>query len=491
MARRVNVVLRDTPPSRSAPIDSGRAAIAVISAKGVLSTTPARSLSDWVDSYGGRQTYSVAYDWVETFFREGGYELYTSPVRGPAAASASVAVPASTSGTAFTLTASSVGDWANGAAGGLSYQIVVGPSGGSNRQIVIFLNGVEVDRSAEFTQNTDAPAALASSDYVLPPVLGAGSGLVAAGAAVNLAGGTLDRTNITQTQVDAALAAIVRDLGPMQIASPDWQTSQAHTSLRAHGAAMGHERFALPDAPDGSTKSSLLTLGHAGQADLNASDGYAVLQPWLTIAGINGGAPRSVPPSAFVAAKCAQVDLTAGPAQAPAGQYGQASSSLILGVKATWSDQDQADLEAAGVATIIVQNGVVTLDTNRTGVNPLGSDAEWLQAGTARYRMSLISRLLAAAAPYAHITLTRQHIAQLDTALTGILMRDEQDGQLFLDTGEPAGSSFIVDTSDAVNTDATIAAGNLNAAVAFRPAPGADFVTIYLTKVGVGETLAA
>lgn len=486
MAKRVIINLTAIAPTRSVPTDTGRVGVALITEKGVFDAKkPVRSLQDFVTRYGARQSYSVAYDWMDLFFREGGHEAFVLPARGPAAAKATAAVAASTSGTAFTINASSVGEWGNS----LSYQIIVGPSGGNNRQIVILLDGVEVDRSSEFTANTDAPTALANSDYVDPPVLGAGTGLVAAGSVTALAGGTLDRTNITQTEVDAALDLLVSDLGPMQLAAPDWQTSQCHTSLRAR--ANTANRFALPDAPDGSSKSSLSTLGQAGQADANGLDSYAVLQPWLSIAGISGGAARSVPPSAFVAAKIAQTDPSAGPIQAPAGEYGQATSGLVLGVKQTWSDQDQLDLEADGVATIISENGVVSLDTDCTGVDPDGADAEWLQAGVSRYRMSLVARLGAAASPFRHTAITRAKIAQLDTALTGILLSDETNGQLFLNDGETAGQSFAVDTSDTVNTTQTIQSGQINAAVAFRPAPGADFINIDLTMVGVADQVAA
>jgi hypothetical protein len=69
-----------------------------------------------------------------------------------------------------------------------------------------------------------------------------------------LSGGTDDRANITQTQVDAALANLFLDLGPGQVASPNWQTSTAHLSLLSHAANYG--RFALCDPVDTTTLST-------------------------------------------------------------------------------------------------------------------------------------------------------------------------------------------------------------------------------------------
>jgi hypothetical protein len=163
----------------------------------------------------------------------------------------------------------------------------------------------------------------------------------------------------------------------------------------------------------------------------------------------------------------------------------------VLGVNATYSDSDQAALEAAGVGLIVSPLAGTFFDTNRTLVTPTGTEKQWLQMSVARYRMSLVARSEALGGPFAHRKITALTIAELDTALTGMMMLDEANDWLLLLPGEPPGSSWAVETGDPVNTPTTIAGQQLNAAVGFRPAPGADFVNIYLTAVAATDTVAA
>jgi hypothetical protein len=489
MARRVNIILRDAPISTAPPVDTGRAFLITIPQKGTFDPTkPVRSLGDLQTRYGSLQSYSHCWNWCEEFFREGGYELYLIPVRGPAAAAATLNIPG-TSGTILVATANSVGDWANGATGGYAVQVIAGPVNGAGyRQLVVFYGGIEVGRSAEFNDPTVINGVVIDN---LTLTLGGGSGLPPVAAAANLASGTLDRGNITITQITAAIQLPTRDLGPGQMAAPDWQTTPVHQALAAQCAATN--RWALPDGPNTGVKATLKTLdlatAAAVQADGNGDYTNQVLHPWTRMAGISGGAERQVPASAFVAAKCAQTDRSAGPAQAPAGAYGRATSTVTLGVTQTFSDADQLELEAAGGAMVIVQNGVAMFDTNRSLVSPTGPEKQWLQAGVCRYRMAFVARAESALGGFPHRKLTPTTIAAAETAIRGILMRDEQNDWLLRLPGEPVGASYAVQTDDPVNTPATIAAQQLNVAAAFRPAPGADLVNLTLTAVAATDTV--
>lgn len=496
MSRRVTVQRQDTAPTRAASVDTGRVLVAAIANKGLLDPSrPGHSLDDIKTRHGSKQSFSNLIDGTELYFREGGYEMFVTPVWGPAVATAQAIGAAGwaqlniagTSGTALVAIANSPGDWANGATGGYTIEVVNGPINGStHRQLIVRLNSVEVARSSEFNANT-AVNNVKLDDLTI--LLGAGSGLPPVAAAANLTGGTLDRTNITATQVLAALDRAPEDMGPMNVVLADWQDATNHTNARAHSAARG--RYLLPDAVDTTAKTTLTTAGTAEKGQTNGERSNALLAPWLSIAGTAGGTTRSVPLSFFVAAKAAQTDRVAGPAQAPAGYYGRQTSSLVLDVKAKFTNAEQAELEAAGVALAIVENGLVMFDTNRTLVDPAGADSEWKQMSVARYIMGLEARLKVAAAPFAHRPNTPKMRAELNTALTGELMRDEQNEQLLLREGEPPGSSYIVDTSSNVNTDAVIAGGKAIAAVGVRPAPGTDFIQILLTNVAAGDPVAA
>lgn len=477
MSRRTKVILQDTAPSRTSPTFTGVGFLASVPLKGLFDPAkPSRSMADVERRFGARQTFSVFWDWCELFFREGGRELHVTPVRGPAPVVATLNLTGT--GTTLVVNAKSAGEWANGAAGGLSAEVANGPSGATHRVIIIRLNGVEVERTPEFNDRALAPAFSDVLEHV-NIVLGGGTGLPTVAAAANLASGTLDRVNITQTQVDAALALMSGDLGPGQVASPDWQTTAAHNSLLAH--AKDRNRFALCDTTDTAVKATVSSLANTIQGD--ADGPYGDLQhPWVIISGTAGGTSRFVPASAFVAAKCNQVDLAAGPGQAPAGEYGKQTSSLVQGLRATYTDQDAIDLEAVGCNLLITRNGAVRFDGNRTLVEPGGLDDEWKQIGISRLRMAIVARLQVTGESFEHVPITPINIAKFDMALTGVMMGFAD--ALFPGDTDPG---FVVVTDDSVNTPETITAGELNAAVGFRPAPGADLVFIYLTKVAVGE----
>lgn len=481
MSRRTQVLLADTPPSGAAPVSTGRVYLAAITNKGVFDPLkPCRSMTDVQKRFGTRQTFSTFWDWCETFFREGGAEVFPLPVRGPAPVKATLNIAGT--GTTLIATALSAGDWANGATGGYTVEVINGPVGGASfRQLIVRFGGVEVGRTIEFNDRTQVDGAIVDEVQI---TLGGGSGLPTVAAAANLASGTLDRLNITQTQIDAAINTPAADLGPGQVVACDWQTAATHATMRAH--AKLNDRWALEDTVDTTTKATLLG---AAAAEQGATDGLygELLGVWATIRGTAGVTSRSVPPSAFRAAKIAQTDVTAGPNQAASGAvYGAQTSSLITGVKASFSDADQAELEDAGVNLLISRYGQVLCDGNRSLVEPLGSDNEWLQASNCRLRMAIVAQLQAAGQQFEHVQLTRPHIAEYDTALTGV-MQGFQDQLFAADDGSDPG--FVVETGPGVNTAETIAARQLLAQVGFRPAKGADLVTITLSVVGIGDPI--
>lgn len=482
MSRRTKVILRDVAPSTAVPTFTGTGFLASVPLKGSFDGKPCKSLDEVATRYGLRQTWSVFYDWCELFFREGGKELYISPVRGPAALKAFANITAT--GTTLIVRAISEGEWANGAAGGVSFDIVNGAvGGGSTRQIVLKLNGITFDTSPEFDATAATRDALVAWSQNIDHVrieLGGGSGIPATSTGTNLASGTLDRASITQTQVTAALARFTRDLGPGQEACPDWQTPAAHGPLLA--SAMDHNRFAACDSTGVESKATTLTLVNAIQGNVNGYRG-ALVHPWVTITGTATETGRTVPASAFFAAKCNQVDLAVGPNQAPAGaQYGRQTSSLVTGVTGSYSDADANELEAAGVTLVINRRGQVQIDGNVTLAEPGGVDDEWLQTGNVRFLMAIIAEFEAEGESLEHIQVTPINIAKANLAATGVMMRHEDS--LFPTEDDPG---WIVDTGDSVNTEETIGDGELIVAIGFRPAPGANLVIFYLTRVGVGD----
>jgi hypothetical protein len=253
----VNITTAASPVPRSSPTDTGVAYVVGMSTQGPARLLTAAdklvSLNDWISRYGGgsvanaRLSYSVDYDWIDTFFREGGNALYYGRVIGPTPVKASINLAGT--GTTLVVTADEYGSYFNS----FKIKVINGPVGGSGTRVVqLFQNDgtTLIDQTAEVsTQAGFSGLKLGVAANVPCTItLGGGSGLPTVAAATVLSGGTDDRANITQTQVDAALANLFLDLGPGQVASPNWQTSTAHLSLLSHAAT--YNRFALCDPVD-------------------------------------------------------------------------------------------------------------------------------------------------------------------------------------------------------------------------------------------------
>jgi hypothetical protein len=137
----VTVTTATSPPPRASLTDTGVAMIAGISRTGPAGTTAIPRLvqaadrclsqSDWISKYGGgsqangRLSFSVDYDWVEEFFRDGGAELYYARVLGPNPVKASINLAGT--GTTLIVTADEYGDLANSK----KVKVIQGPVGGS------------------------------------------------------------------------------------------------------------------------------------------------------------------------------------------------------------------------------------------------------------------------------------------------------------------------------------------------------------------------
>jgi phage tail sheath protein FI len=421
------------------------------------------SLADFTSKYGARQSYSVLYDAVEAFFAEGGNRVFISRYAGPAATKASAAVPVA--GTKFTATAKSVGAWGN--------NLTVGVASGV---ITVYENGTPVEVSPAQADVTAAQAWSTGSRYIdVTPV---GSGALTDTVPVALTGGADDRVNATDTQRQAALDRFARSLGPGQVLLPGDTRTQAHQMLAAHANA--NNRFALLDAPDTATASTIIATAGTDRALGRDQARHAqLLAPWVTAPGTVSGTTRSIPPSAVQAGMIARSDSTTGnPNRAVAGANG--ISRFATGVKATFTDTDRSSLADAGVNVILStpDAGVLTYD-DVTLVDP-ALNPEWLGAGGNREIMSLISDALGVAG--AHMFAQNEGPLSLDAFngdLKAVCLQHKARGSLYGATPEEA---FRVETGSTVNTPTSIQNRQLKAAVAVKISPNNRQVTVQITN---------
>jgi phage tail sheath protein FI len=440
---------------------------------------PLNSINDFIAKCGNRVSYSILYDAVDTFFREGGFQCYVGRVVGPAATKGNGNLLDNASAVSLAVTALGPGAQSSS----ISVQVIAGSQAGSY-QLVVTYAGVVVEQSADlFTQTDGVTWANTYSNYIsiavgasaLPPVTG--------GAAVPLSAGTDDRSNATDTQWANALAVFTKDYGPGQVSHPGRTTDTAHLQLLSH--AQANMRTALLDAPDTPTSATVKTSATNATAGGNGQYG-AMFAPWLIVPGVIAGTTRTVPPSALVAGAIAESDPSKGPGAPVAGANGLANYAMNIDQPA-WDDTTRDTLNTAGVCVIRFLQQQVTIFGYRSLANP-NTQPGWIGFGTSRYLQNLAFRCWNTGQQFLFMLLDGQGqaISKYQAALTALLQADYTLGEIF---GATPDQAFSVDTGPAVNTPSTLAQNQMIANVSVRPSPMAELVTIQIINIPITQSV--
>lgn len=475
----VNVTLRSTPPSRSAPTDTGVAFATGTSDLGpAYKPTAVRSMADFERIFGLRQTYSVLYDAIDLFFREGGNLVYISRVVGPAAVIASKNLLDAGAGISLVVTAIGAGATPNG------YRVGVraGSAGGTFVLFVQDATLTEVETSPDLVNQAAAVLWAKNSNYIRV-ALGVTALNPAVVAAAVLTGGTDDRTNIVDAQWQTALDAITPDFGPGQVMAPGRTTDPGHLQLVAHAAA--NRRVALLDAPDTAT---VATLQASAIGARNGSQRFAAMfAPWVIAPGVVAGTTRSIPPSALVAGCLARNDASLfGTADPAAGDLGISLYATDL-TQPPFTDAQRGTLNTSGINVIRSMFNSIRIYGWRSLVDPL-VESLWLSFGHARLYMAIAARgaVLSEAFEFDKIDGQGRKIAEFNGVLSGMLLDFYNNGDLY---GATAADAFSVDTSAAVNTALTLANNELHAVLNVKMAPFAEMVQIEIVKRAITEVI--
>lgn len=280
----------------------------------------------------------------------------------------------------------------------------------------------------------------------------------------------------------AALALFTRDLGPGQVIAPGRDTEAQHVILAEH--ARSTNRIALGDAPDTDVVATLTGLGD-GLTEEQARY-IALFGPWVTVPGTTAGTTRDIPPSGIVAGIMARNDAAGiTPNQPSAGVLGQSNEGLT--VTQAWTDDDRNTLNLNGINVLRAMYDGVRVYGFRTLADPDTDDA-WVNLANARMIMAIQAQADAIAERFVFRQLDgRRHTVQeYGGALTGMLLPYWQQGSLY---GANPNEAFRVDVGSNVNTDESMAAGELRANIGLRVSPFAEEVIIELVKTRTTEAV--
>ena len=469
----VTVSPASSPVPSSPPTDTGVWFVVGFAEKGSAGEAiEIRNMNQAAAKIGSRQSWNTSlYDALELFFREGGSKAYLGRVVGPNPVKASGNL---SDGTATTLVAKakSSGAWGN------SLSVITTIPSSGTFQLSVRLSGAEVENSGVLNSNAEALAWAARSTYIDLTDSGGGDPVAAT---TSLSGGTDDHSNATETEWANALALLTKDLGPGQVSAPGRTTSTTQTALLSH--AQSHNRVAILDTADAAAAGTHTAQAAALRALSTARYG-GLFGPWVVMPGIAPGTTRTAPPSGLVAGLIARSDSRGGNANAAAaGDNGRATYASGLS-QPGWTDADRETLNEGGVNVLLSRFGAVEVYGWRTLVNTLTDDT-WRDFGNARLYMQIAAESYAVGERFVfrQIDGRGQTASEFAAALTGeILLPLYEADALYGDSPQDA---FSVDVGEQVNTEETIAAGELHALIRARMSPHAEQVEIEITKEAV------
>ena|SRR5215469_974556 len=470
----VAVVLQDIPSPVSFPINTGTWFVAGTSDRGPSTQAMLiNGLDQFIQVYGVRQSYSVLYDALETFFREGGSRVYVARVVGPAASVGTLALKDNAAATSLNANAFGAGAWS------ANYKVgVVNGVGAGTYQIqVTDINNNVLEQSSDLGDQGSAVAWSQYSNYIRI-TLGASALLPIAVAPAPLSAGNDDRNNITDTQYANALALFDPSLGPGQVSIPGRTSSTAYNQVKAHVEANG--RVGLLDLPDSSTVATL----QAAAAGV-VSRFCAAFTPWTVIPGLTAGTTRTAPPCAFIAGLCSRNDPTLGTNQPAAGNYGNSQYVTDLS-QPDWNDTNRTTLNSSSCNVIRRMFGGIRNYGWRSLTNAV-SDASWIDFGNARFYCDLVAELDQIGENYIFSEIdgpTGVTISSFHNSLAANLMGHYAAGELF---GATSDQAFTVDTGPSVNTPQSLANNELHAKCTICMSPFAEYVVINISKIQVTQ----
>lgn len=477
------VVERQSPPSRSTPIQSGSWFIAGLADRGPTEAVTVRNLAQFSERFGEFVSYGSLYSAADVFFREGGSVLNVTRVVGPAAVKATVTIKNGAAENTMKVTARNAGEWGNS----LKFKVIAGTGEAYFYQV---LEGAVIkEASPELANNAAAVAwAKVNSKLITLEELKATKPAVAESA---LATGADDRASILDAHWETAInTSFPKSMGPGQISMPGRTTEAAYKAQLNH--AVERNRIALLDSADTPTKATHIANAAIGR-NLSKAAGSkgGLFANWYVVPGLATGTVRTVPPSCVEAGILGRLASEGySPNKPGAGEkYGQSRYALEL-TQPAWTETEREELNNAGVNVALMKsinstNVAVTMGF-RTMVDP-ATNPTWLLLSNARLYMEIAAKAGVIADRYVFEEIDGKGIVfgKLQGELTGMLL-PYFPGSLY---GESFSDAALVNTGPQVNTPQTISERQINAIIELKMNPFGETVKIYVSKVATTEGL--
>ena len=337
------------------------------------------SIAEYETVFGDYVSYGDVYEQVQTFFEEGGAQVYVSRVVGASATAGTLTLDNNAAGTALTLTAVGPGSWSSN----LSATVT---TLGSGHVLKLYLNGDFVYKTGEFSTVAQAANKINASSIAAKYITAvAGTGTIAVVSSPDsFSAGDDDRAAIVDSDWTDALGAFDYDLGAGAVSLPGFVTAgnieSIHADILTH--CYNNHRMAILSTPDDYTSTDV-----GEHAEYLSSVDYAeyggLFWPWVTM-NLEDGTELTVSPEGYVAAKRSVAFNSVGPWSAYAGSVSKAS--FITGTAESVSKATGDALDEQRCNPIRMINGLPRI----YGFRSLSSDEDNFRFLSAREMLNYV-----------------------------------------------------------------------------------------------------
>lgn len=468
---------------RTGPTTANTSPVATWFAVGLTERGPAAepqkvtSIAEYETVFGGYVSYGDVYEQVQTFFEEGGAEVYISRVVGASATAGTLAIPNTASGTALTLTANGGGSWSSNLTATLTTL-------GSGKTLKLYLSGDLVYNSGEVATAAALVTKLnnsATGSLYATATIGTGT-FANVTTATAFSAGDDDRSNIVDQDWLDAMDAFGSELGAGAVSLPGLVTSgnidDIHIAILEHCHA--NHRIAILSTPSDYTATQ--AGNHAeGVGAYDYAEYAGIYWPWVTM-NLEDGTALTISPEGYVAAKRSKTFNQIGPWSAYAGLNSQ--SNFITGLSTAVSKTTGDALDEQRLNALRIINGAVRV----YGFRSLSSDEDNFRFLNSREMLNFIvvqAEAVLEDLVFSPIDGRRALFSNVESRLIALLEPIRLAGGLyeaFDNTGKRIDFGYSVVVNDAINPLSQLAGGLVKAKVGIRVSSIGDQIQVDVTK---------
>jgi len=441
------------------------------------------SPTDAENKLGGRLVGDPeVFDCIDAAFNEGASVVYVTRVTGdnPVAAKKDFADADEAPKVSLTFTAREVGEYGN------RIKVQVATAGGKTKVTVSFDEEV-VEATPEF-ETQDAVVAWVNENSNWITAAKGPSAKLPKSQTLALAGGDAKTGTADGGNLVEALNRLVKDLGPGQVSAPNFRDEEGHLALLA--TSILNNRRALLDDEKEATKDELVE----NATPLQAAPGKgarrgAYMAQWAIIPGLTQGTTRQVPYSGVQMGIIARSEAEGNNPNKPAAGRKRGKARWALGLVNTWTQEEIAELDDAGVTCAILAGGVPCTFGDRTLIDQDEESRDWRSFAASRLVMAVseLTRQVLMGFEFEQIDGRGLVFSDLAGQISGrACMPFYREDALY---GALPEEAFAINTGPAVNTPQSIEQEEIKAQVALRISPKGGLLKAEIVNVPISESL--